>query len=299
MTRPSPATLVAFVFFVLIGGSNFVAVRFSNRELPPFLGAGVRFGAAALLLFAIVAIARIPIPRGRALVGTLIFGFLNFFAAYAFFYWGAQEVPAALGAVIFGAVPLMTLVLASLQGLERFRWRALLGASIAIVGVVVTVGAPVNANVPLLYLGAVVVSAVGAAQAAIVIKRFPSVAPVAINAVAMGVGAPVLLLLSVVSGEEWVMPTRASTWYALAFLVTLGSVLLFVLYVFIVHRWTASAASFQFVLFPVVSAIAAALIANEALDAAVAVGGLLALAGVYLGALAQTPNAEPRVETSI
>ena len=296
MTRPSPATLVAFVFFVLIGGSNFVAVRFSNRELPPFFGAGVRFGAASLLLFAIALVAGISLPRGRALTGALTYGVLNFFVAYAFFYWGVQRVPAALAAVIFGGLPLLTLILAAAQGLERFRWRAVLGASIAILGVVVTVGAPANASVPLLYLGAVVVSAVGAAQTAIVIKRLPPIPPVAMNAVGMGLGAILLLLISALSGERWAVPTQSTTWYTLVFLVPIGSVLLFILYVFIVQRWTASAASFQFVLFPVVAALVAALIGEETIDAAVAVGGLLALVGVYLGALAQTRNIDDPVE---
>jgi drug/metabolite transporter (DMT)-like permease len=286
LNRPSPATLVAFVFFVLIGGSNFVAVRFSLRELDPFYAAGIRFALASSLLFAIAAVARVALPRGRALRGAVIYGLLNFFVAYAFFYWGAQRVPAALGSVIFGAVPLMTVLLAAAQGIERLRGRAILGGLIAVAGVLVTVGAPANASVPLLYLGAVVVSAAGAAQTAIVLKRFPDIRPVSMNAIGLGLGAILLLVTSLASGESWIVPSRPATWSALGFMVPVGSVLLFVLYVFIVQHWTATGASFQFVLFPVVAAIAGALIAGEALDARIAIGGLLALVGVYIGALA-------------
>jgi len=73
MNRPDRTTLIAFTFLVLIGGSNAVAVRFSNQELPPFWGAAIRFAAAALILWIIVAVRRIEIPRGRALTGVLIF----------------------------------------------------------------------------------------------------------------------------------------------------------------------------------------------------------------------------------
>lgn len=52
-------------------GTNFVAVRFSNQELPPFWGAGLRFAAAALVLSAAAALGRFPLPRGRALAGAL------------------------------------------------------------------------------------------------------------------------------------------------------------------------------------------------------------------------------------
>lgn len=34
---------LVFATVVLVGGGNFVAVRFSNRELAPFWGAGLRF----------------------------------------------------------------------------------------------------------------------------------------------------------------------------------------------------------------------------------------------------------------
>jgi drug/metabolite transporter (DMT)-like permease len=299
VNRPSPLTLVAFALVAVIGGSNFVAVRLSNRELDPFFGAGVRFAAAAVLLFLIVAATKTPLPDGRGLLGSLIFGVMNFFAAYAFVYWGLQRVPAALAGVVFAMVPLMTLVLAVVQRIEHFRWRAVLGASIAIAGVVVMAGSPGNADVPFLYFLAVVISAVGAAEAAVVIKRFPSVHPFAMNAIAMATGAPIMLVLSLLSGERWIVPSRPTTWSTLVFLVPIGSVALFVLYVYVVQRWTASAASYQFVLFPVVAAIVGSIVADEALDATVAIGGVLVVAGTYVGALARTRDSEPPVEIPV
>ena len=65
MRRPAGPVLAAFVLVVLIGGSNFVAVRFSNRELPPFWGAGLRFAIAGALLLLFARWRRIPLPRGR------------------------------------------------------------------------------------------------------------------------------------------------------------------------------------------------------------------------------------------
>lgn len=285
-TRPGPFVLLAFACVVVVGGSNFVAVRLSNRELPPFYGAGLRFVLASVLLFAVVAVARIPLPRGRALLGAVIFGFLNFFAGYAFFYWGLQRVPAALGGVVFGTVPLLTFVLTVVQGQERFRWRGVVGASIAIAGVAVMVGAPAGGSVPFLYILAVILSALGAAESAVVVKHFPPAHPIALNTVAMAVGAPFLLALSALSGESWSIPRDATTWWALAYLIPIGSVGLFIGYVYVVQKWTATGASYQFVLFPVVTALTGALIADESLSASIAIGGVLAVTGTYIGALA-------------
>jgi hypothetical protein len=41
---PDGVTLAAFTALVVVGGGNFLAVRLSNLELPPFWGAGLRFG---------------------------------------------------------------------------------------------------------------------------------------------------------------------------------------------------------------------------------------------------------------
>ena len=66
---PDRLALAAFAGAVAIGGSNFVAIRFSNRELDPLWGAGLRFALAAVvfgLLFAGAAPAAAARPRPRA-----------------------------------------------------------------------------------------------------------------------------------------------------------------------------------------------------------------------------------------
>ena len=52
---------------VTLGGANFLVVRFNNRELTPFWGAGLRFALAALLFVLIAAALCLRWPRGRAL----------------------------------------------------------------------------------------------------------------------------------------------------------------------------------------------------------------------------------------
>jgi drug/metabolite transporter (DMT)-like permease len=284
--RPDGLTLLAFAIVCLVGGTNFVAVRLSNRELPPFYGAGIRFVAASVLLFAIATLTRTAMPKGKAWYGPLSFGFLSFFIAYAFFYWGAQEVPAALGGLLFGTVPLTTFVLSVLQRVERFRLRALVGAAVAIAGVAVMAGSPTDGVVRGPYLAAVIISTVAAAQGTIVLKRFPAVHPFVTNAIGMGLAGILLLVLSQLSGEAWLVPAQATTRWTLLFLIPIGSVGLFILFVFVIQRWTATGASYQFVLFPPVSAVMAALLLDEPLNWSLAAGVVLVVAGTYVGALA-------------
>jgi len=85
-------TLLVFLVAVLIGGSNFVAVRFSNAELEPFWGAGLRFSLAAALLLVASLVFRLRLPAGRpALTGAVVYGTLGFGASYAFMYRALPE----------------------------------------------------------------------------------------------------------------------------------------------------------------------------------------------------------------
>jgi drug/metabolite transporter (DMT)-like permease len=271
---------------VLIGGSNFVAVRFSNREVPPFLGAGVRFGLASVLLFAMVRIQGLPLPRGRALVGAALFGLVSFTVSYALLYYGLVHASAGLGSVMVASAPLLTMFLAATQGVEPFRWRGLIGALFAIAGVAVMTRAPSVSGVPIWSLLALAAVALGLAESGILIKQFPRMHPVPLNAVAMAVGSPPLFLLSLLTREHWQLPANPSTWLSLAYVVPVGSVAMFVLIVYVLNRWTATAMSYGTVLFPVVSFGLAALLAGEALSKELLIGAGITIVGVYLGALA-------------
>src|SRR5688500_10150630 len=97
---PDRLALGAFAGAVVIGGSNFVAIRFSNRELDPLWGAGLRFALAAVVFGVLFAALRLPFPRGRALALILVYGLLAFAAAYGCLYWAMQEVTAGVAAVV-------------------------------------------------------------------------------------------------------------------------------------------------------------------------------------------------------
>jgi drug/metabolite transporter (DMT)-like permease len=281
--------LLAFAGTALLAGSNIVAVVFSNRELPPFWGAGIRFVGAGVLMLALVRVLRLSLPRGRALAGATFYGVLSFFVAYATFYWGTQEVPAGIASVIMGAVPLLTLLLALVIGMERFHWRGLVGALLAVGGITVISAEPPGGSLPVVPLLAIVAAATAAAGSGIVVKSLAESHPVTTNAVAMLVGAALLLATSAIAGERATLPTSAPVWTALVFLV-LATPALFVLFVYILQRWTASAASYQFVLFPLVSIVLAAALLREPVSTSLLIGAPLVLAGVYVGALRAAPT---------
>lgn len=289
-TGPDRITLGAFVLFVTLAGGNVIAVRevsCDTCELEPFWAAASRFLLASLILAAIGLALRTGMPRGRALAGAVLYGILGFGGAFAFAYWGLQHVSAGFGAVLLATVPLLTFVFAIAHRQERFRWDGLIGGVIAIGGMAVIFREGTSAGVPLGSLFVLLGAAACFAETSIVVKAFPRVHPVSLNAVGIGVGGLILLVLTFATGETLGMPQSAHTWFAQAYLILIGSVLGFTLYVFVLNRWTASAVSYEGVLIPIVAILLAAWLQDERITWTFGVGAVLVLIGVYVGALRQ------------
>jgi drug/metabolite transporter (DMT)-like permease len=279
------ATLIAFVLFVLAVGGNPVAVRFSDRGLPPFWGAAFRFAAAAVIFWIVVLGRRVALPRGRALIGTVVYGAIAIGAAFAFLYWALVRVQPGLASVFLALVPLLTLFLAAALGQEGLNGWRLAGALVAVGGIVIIVGGGLGSALDIPTLLALLAGSVCLAEGAVVYKRLPQADPAATNAVALSTGAVLLAGLSLLAGEDWSLPASASTWAAFAYLVIVGSVVAFYLYLFVLARWPASTTAYGFVLMPMVSVAISAWLIGEVVTVSFVVGAAVVLVGLWVGAV--------------
>ena len=260
-------------------------MRFSNAELPPYWGAAIRFLPASALLGLAMALWRVPVPHGASLRGAALYGALNFGAGYALGYYGLVDTPAGTAAVLLATVPIFTLALVALHGQERFRVRGLVGALIALAGIGLVFREQLSANVPLLSLLAMLGNALVAAESGVIAKGMPRMHPIATNAVGMFVGGALLLLLSLLVGEQRNLPQASETWAAVVYLCVVGSIGLFGLFLAMLRRWTASASSYALVAMPLVAIALGAVIRGETITPIFIVGGILVAIGVYTGAL--------------
>ncbi|MEX2609181.1 MAG: EamA family transporter [Gemmatimonadota bacterium] len=218
---------------VIIGGGNFVAVRFSNEELPPLFGAALRFSLAAALFFMIARVRGTPVPRGRAASGAALYGLPGFGLACAFLYYALVGLAAGTASVIMASVPLLTLAMAVAHG-----------------------------------------------------QSLPRPDPITTNAIGMTAGAALLWVASLAFGEAWALPDTGRTWLVLGYLVLLGSVALFILFLYVIERWTASATTYAIALMPVFAVLFGSLLAQEPITLELVGGGALVMVAVYVGALA-------------
>ena len=166
-------------------------------------------------------------------------------------------MPPADAQTILALVPLLTYLFAVALGLERFRPASLAGALVAFAGIAVIFAERLGTATPLPALAAVVVGAACMAASNIIVKRYPRAHPVAHNAVAMTVGAALLLAASLATGEAPRPADRREDLGCRGVLSLGGAVAVFSLFVYVMGRWTASAASHVMLLMPLVTVAAA------------------------------------------
>ena len=277
--------MLAFGVLVVLVGANLVAIRYSNRELAPFWDAGLRFLLAAVGFAVLLIVRGAHRPTRHELVGGVVFGVFAFAGFLGFVYLGLVRAPASIGQTFLAMNPLVTMFLAAGLGMERIRPRAIAGALVSLGGIGLALGAASQLDVPIGSLVALLAATTSFAAGSIVARRMRGADPITQNLLATLTGGVILLTVSAVLGESWRLPATSGTWIAFAYLVVPGTVVVFLLLLYVLRSWSATASSYQFVLAPIVSITLAALLLGEDVGPAAIGGAALVLLGVYVGAI--------------
>lgn len=146
MTRWAPWAAAAVGVQV---GATIVATRLVVDQLGPATLAALRYaiGLASLLPFVWHAARReaaagtsMPRIQANELPRIVLLGIGQFGLLIALLNFGLKSVPAAKGALLFAAFPLLTLIVATLLGHERLGWRQSLGVGLTLAAVALAFG---------------------------------------------------------------------------------------------------------------------------------------------------------------
>lgn len=283
--------LGAFLMSAVLAGGNAVGIRFSNMELQPYWGATLRFSLAAAMMWIVFLVMRRTLPARDALPGAALYGVFAFGGAFAFAFYALVELEAGFGQVLLAIVPLLTVILAALQGQEKVRLDSVIGSILALAGIVIMTGLSFEGSLISVLAG--LASAACFAEATVLVRRFPEIGPLTLNTVGLTAGALVLFVITLIVGDEIVLPDITQTWLAVGYMVVIGTGVVFSLYVYVLQFWPASRGAYSFVLIPPFTALFGAWLLDEQVGIAFVLGASLVLAGVYYGALRKPVRTAP------
>jgi drug/metabolite transporter (DMT)-like permease len=221
---------------VLWGGSFF----FNGvilRELPPFTAVAGRLAIAAVLLFAMLRVARVAPPSGaRTWAALFVMGLLNNAVPFCLVFWGQTQIASGLAAILNAVTPVSTVLVAHvLTPDEKLTDPKIAGVLLGLAGVAVVVGPEALRGVGTDVWAQLAVLAAGLcyAFAGIHGRRFKAMLldPRATAAGSVAAAAVLLIPVALLVDHPWELAApSAPTWAALMGLAGFSTALAYVLF---------------------------------------------------------------------
>jgi len=283
---PSWQVWSALAVIYVVWGSTYLAIRVMVEDLPPLLSAGGRFLVAGGLLLAVLAArGRSVLPGRRALGGALVIGLLLPAGGNGLVTVAEQDVPSGLAALLIASVPLWVVVLRATAGGERVARGTFGGVALGLAGLSILLlpgSRPAEATLAGVLL--CLVAAASWATGSFLSPRLPSASdPLVSTGWQMVLGGVALLVAGVAGGEPGDLAlgdVGADAWIAWAYLVTIGSIVAFSAYVWLLrHAPISKVATYAYVN-PLVAVLLGWAILAEELSAPTLAGAALVVASV-------------------
>ena len=295
MTAARPRVAAAFAALYVFWGSTYLGSKFAMASFPPALLGGIRFTVAGVAMGAILlATGRLraaDFARWRwwansALAGTLLFAVANVLVSS-----GVLRIPSGVAALVVGLTSVWIVLfdrLISRAGAPP--WSIVVGLACGLGGVAVLGGPSWTGEAGALDLAGVLLTAastVAWALGTMVAKHGPRPESLWSASVMqmLGGGAAAFLVSLALERDRWPASWEAVTpgsLWAIAYLVTFGSLVGFSAYVWLLGNASAAAVATYAYVNPLVALALGAALAGESLPPRVALAAPLILGSVAL-----------------
>ncbi|HXV14510.1 MAG TPA: EamA family transporter [Candidatus Krumholzibacteria bacterium] len=301
MTASTTRLILAYAAMCVIWGSTWMAIKIGLEGAPPLTSIAVRMVIATAVVFAIVRLWRIPIPRDARFVRLGLFlGLFHIVFPYSLVYYGEQRIPSGQAAVLYATLPLMVAVLARFVLGDALTARKLFGIATGIAGVAVIfsdslsgpagAGGDARAAGVALVLGSVFASSVGS----VATKRWSrGYHPVASLLIPFATGAVVAACGALLFEDASPLRFDTTTWLSIVYLAVAGSVSAFALFFFVIQHLDVTLVSYQTFIIPII-AVLIGVAFGETISPRVGAGAALILAGIALATFWSNPRAGRR-----
>lgn len=285
--------IVALFCTYFIWGSTYLAIRFAIESFPTFLMVGLRFAVAGAVLYVVMRILGSPTPtlkewRGAVIVGLLLPVFGNGTVTYV-----QHHIASSVAALAIATAPIWMAIFSSVWG-HKITVREWLGIATGFVGIVLlNLGGSLYGDLVSALL--LMFAAASWSFGSVLSKHIAMPSGLIGAACQMLCGGVIALVLSVLFGEAWPQNISAKSWWAMWFMIVLGSIVAYSAYQYLLNTVRPLVASSNTFVNPMVAFAAGIWFAGETVTASEYLALAVILVGVYL-ILSNTENTNKLME---
>lgn len=277
--------LIAIVSSCL-GGTAAAVTRYLVGSADPITLAILRWGIGFLVLLPVALLLRARWPSRRDLPAVAALGLCFFGLFFVLYNIAVGYTTAARASLALSTLPLQTMVVGALLGIEPLTMRKSLGVGIAFIGVLAALVSGLSAAPPgawrgeLIMIGAVLCMSFYNVWSRPFIQRSSALGFLTFG---MGCGAAALILIGVLTDRVAVLGNfGAPQWIAGIYLGVGGGALAFILWVLALERATPTRVANTMTLNPIAAGLLAAVLVNEPITPNLVLGLVAVFAGIWI-----------------
>jgi drug/metabolite transporter (DMT)-like permease len=269
-----------------LGGSAAAVTRYLVGNADPITLAILRWGIGFICLLPVALLLRVRWPLRSDWLAVAALGICFFGLFFVLYNIAVSYTTAARAALALSTLPLQTMVVGALLGIEPLTKRKSLGVGIAVLGVIAALVSGLSAAPPgawrgeLIMVGAVLCMSFYNVWSRPFMQRSSALGFLTVG---MGAGAAALLLVGVLTGRVEVLAGfGAPQWIAGIYLGVGGGALAFILWVLALQRATPTRVANTMTVNPIAAGLLATQLVGEPITPNLVVGLVAVFAGIWI-----------------
>lgn len=278
--------ILALAVVCFCWGTTWIASKEGVRHMPALQLAAIRQFIGGSVYICYFLFKGATWPKGKQWKTILILSVLNFAISNGLSTWGVKFISSGLGAILNAIFPLWIVIITFFQG-EKLARLAIIGLVVSFSGVCVIfydhLADFLQADFRFGIFLSIIATITWAFGSLYTKKKAATFNPYFSLGLQMFISSSILLTITEITGLSVPLSSiPATSWYAIAYLVLVGSIMSFIAYVYMLQKLPAEISSIYAYINPIVAILLGALLFDESLNAAIAIGGAITLSGLFL-----------------